>query len=377
MIKLWRALAVVVVVAAGTITLSATEAAAAPGWHEGRCTAADPNSVTVVVDFQQLGGDPVVRCAFGLPQGARGSAALAAAQIPVAGVGQDNGAFVCRLAGRPRADEVIPVAGGPGYTETCQNTPPAAAYWSYWSAAEGKGWDYSTLGVQTNRVHFGGYEGWSFAVNASEQSNPRPRVCAGAGFSDVPATSSFCADIEWLARTGISTGTAVPPPALPLFKPAEPVSRQAMAAFLFRFAQPGQALPTCAGPSRFADVDRGSPFCGAIEWLAAQGITTGAVDGAGRLVFNPASPVSRQAMAAFLHRFTQPGEPPACVAGSGFADVTTAHQFCGAISWLAAAGISTGTPAPPGAPLFKPADPVSRQAMAAFLHRVEIAGLLT
>jgi hypothetical protein len=36
---------------------------------------------------------------------------------------------------------------------------------------------------------------------------------------------------------------------------------------------------------------------------------------------------------------------------------------------MADTGISTGTPNPPGKPLYKPIDPVSRQAMAAFLYR--------
>jgi hypothetical protein len=38
-----------------------------------------------------------------------------------------------------------------------------------------------------------------------------------------------------MAQTGISTGTGQPS-GLPLYKPADPVSRQAMAAFLYRLA---------------------------------------------------------------------------------------------------------------------------------------------
>lgn len=186
MSKLWKVLTVLGL-AVGVLTVPASEAAAAPGWHEGRCTAADAAAVTVVVDFQQLGGAPQIRCAFGLPAEARGSAALQAAQFPVSGIGTDNvnPAFICRLSGRPRADEVIPVEGNPGYTETCRNTPPASAYWSYWWAAPGAGWTYSSLGVQSNRVNFGGYEGWSFSLNASEQTNPPPR------FDPVPVAGTF------------------------------------------------------------------------------------------------------------------------------------------------------------------------------------------
>ena len=54
---------------------------------------------------------------------------------------------------------------------------------------------------------------------------------------------------------------------------------------------------------RFVDVQPGAPFAADIEWLAAQGITQGSVDPAtGDARFDPAGPVRREAMAAFLHR---------------------------------------------------------------------------
>ena len=51
-------------------------------------------------------------------------------------------------------------------------------------------------------------------------------------------TSTFFPYIQWMARRGISSGTAQPT-GLPLFKPLDPVSRQAMAAFLFRYSNLG------------------------------------------------------------------------------------------------------------------------------------------
>jgi len=41
--------------------------------------------------------------------------------------------------------------------------------------------------------------------------------------------------VKWMKDTGISTGT-VQSVGLPLYKPIDPVSRQAMAAFLYRLA---------------------------------------------------------------------------------------------------------------------------------------------
>ena len=39
-----------------------------------------------------------------------------------------------------------------------------------------------------------------------------------------------------------------------------------------------------------------------VAWLAGAGISTGTDLGGGRFEFRPTAPVSRQAMAAFLHR---------------------------------------------------------------------------
>jgi serine protease len=53
-----------------------------------------------------------------------------------------------------------------------------------------------------------------------------------------------------------------------------------------------------------------------------------------------------------------------------FADVAVDQFGAAAIAWMAQTGISTGTTQPTGLPLYKPGDPVSRQAMAAFLYRL-------
>ncbi|WP_259558085.1 S-layer homology domain-containing protein [Brachybacterium sillae] len=70
-----------------------------------------------------------------------------------------------------------------------------------------------------------------------------------------------------------------------------------MAAFLYRLAgSPSYRLPST---SRFRDVPLRSQFAKEIHWLASTGITTGWPDG----TFRPVTPVTREAMAAFLYRF--------------------------------------------------------------------------
>lgn len=181
-------------------------------------------------------------------------------------------------------------------------------------------------------------------------------------FTDVPNGAPFYADIYWLTNNKIAAGFTDGS-----FHPADGVTRQAFAAYLYRYAHSGVDAGSCpAGTSPFSDVPSASQFCGDIKWLADSGITTGFADGG----FHPTSPVSRQSVAAFFYRFNHSGsDAGACAAGtSAFADVPDASPFCGDIKWLAStapqpvtSGFSDGG--------FHPSVTVARQAVAAFFHR--------
>jgi hypothetical protein len=178
-------------------------------------------------------------------------------------------------------------------------------------------------------------------------------------FWDVGVTHPFCGDVEWAARVGIASGFADGS-----FRPTNAMSRQAMAANLYRLAEEPTFTPPVT--PTFSDVPPSHPFFKEIEWLASTGITGGFADG----TFRPTNTVTRQAMAAFLYRiadspvFTPPGSPT-------FSDVAPTHPFYDEIEWAAsenvAGGFADGT--------FRPAVSVSRQATAAFSHRFSDAGL--
>ncbi len=183
------------------------------------------------------------------------------------------------------------------------------------------------------------------------------RLARRERFPDVVPGQAFFQDITWLADEGITGGY----PDM-TFRPTTPVSREAMAAFLFRLAR--DRNKDGHAPSAFVDVVAGSPFRGEIEWLSGERIATGWPDG----TFRPGASIERQAMAAFLYRFEgSPAFIPPAV--SPFVDVRPGDPFYAEICWLASEGISTGTVTPSGA-YFKPAEPIDRQAMAAFLHRI-------
>ena len=135
----------------------------------------------------------------------------------------------------------------------------------------------------------------------------------------------------------------------------------------------GSSPVAAAVGSGFVDVPAGAPFFAEITWLAQEGITLGSVQPDGSVVFDPAGPVRREAMAAFLYRFAgSPAfTPPAT---SPFVDVPTSYVFYKEIAWLADQGISTGTVMGDGSREFRPAEAVSREALAAFLYRVDHRG---
>ena len=114
-------------------------------------------------------------------------------------------------------------------------------------------------------------------------------------FTDVPAGHAFEREIAWLASTGITQGRDDG-----TFGLNDPVSRGAMAAFLYRYD--GEPEGPFDAPE-FADVPEGHTFEQEIAWLASTGITQGRGDG----TFGLSDDVTRGAMAAFLYRYA--GEP--------------------------------------------------------------------
>lgn len=133
--------------------------------------------VTVVVDFKQLGGGIVVRCAPGpIGSGFTGLDALTGAGFSPTGTQRWGLAFICRIAGKPAADQKLPIKGDRNYREACVDTPPPEAFWSYWYAPNGGRWTYSAGGPTNRDAIPGGFEGWSFSLNHSPSSAPRPGV---------------------------------------------------------------------------------------------------------------------------------------------------------------------------------------------------------
>lgn len=176
-------------------------------------------------------------------------------------------------------------------------------------------------------------------------------------FGDVPLASQFGTEIAWFANRGITTGYADG-----TFRPLDDVSREATAAFLYRFVHsPAVALPA---RSPFRDVTPASPFYSAIIWGWQQGIIKGWSDG----TFRPKDPVHRDAAAVFLWRLSRLSPYSlleTAPATSPFRDVATSNPFYPQIGSLWKSGIITGWPDG----TYRPLQNVQRDAMAAFFYR--------
>lgn len=146
------------------------------------------------------------------------------------------------------------------------------------------------------------------------------------------------------------------------------VTRQDMAAFLYRWAGSPAYSPSTQDTERFVDVSSATPHAKEIWWLAREGISTGWQEENGTYSFRGMASVTRQDMAAFMHRLV--GDAGVSSTENVFADVDiyTPHQED--ITWLANKGVSQGWIEPDGSRTFRGSQAVKRQDMAAFLYRL-------
>lgn len=192
--RLARAVAAALVAAAAGVTLPAPARAAGT---TGYCP--DATGVTVVVDFNDLGGGEVIRCAPG--EQASGLTALKNAGFTVTGTSRWGDAFVCRIDGKPTAA-----------ADPCFSTPPVTAYWSYWHATNGGSWITSSEGAGDRTPPQGSFEGWSFSTNHPDGAAPRPGAAPSrpAPLVPPPATTGPPRPVPTTARTTAGARTVAP-----------------------------------------------------------------------------------------------------------------------------------------------------------------------
>ncbi|RIJ78379.1 hypothetical protein D1871_03070 [Nakamurella silvestris] len=116
-------------------------------------------------------------------------------------------------------------------------------------------------------------------------------ACTATVFTDVKVDTAFCGEIKWMVEQGYATGWSDGS-----FRPAQTVSRLAVAAFLYRYEVGGKA-PACT-TKPFTDIPVSNEFCGEVKWLVASGIAQGFADN----TYRPNDPTDRAAAVVFLSR---------------------------------------------------------------------------
>ncbi|MGI8680134.1 MAG: Ig-like domain repeat protein [Jatrophihabitans sp.] len=133
-------------------------------------------------------GGPIARgCATSL---STGRALLTAAGFSIAGVARFP-SFICRL-GNALFD------GGTQYPkpaqDACANTPPASAYWSFWTAAKGVNtWTFSPSGADTDKPTNGEVEAWTFGSTDVSGTTGKPTFTPAQLRAGLPATAAIAA----------------------------------------------------------------------------------------------------------------------------------------------------------------------------------------
>ncbi|MBL3687817.1 hypothetical protein D3248_12750 [Leucobacter zeae] len=174
-------------------------------------------------------------------------------------------------------------------------------------------------------------------------------------YGDIPTSHAFYKHIEWMGARGYAASGAD----APAFNPANATTRGAMATFLRRMIEPGYT-PSANLKLPYADVPKSNPHYAGIAWMYERGYAAKAAK------FNPGSSTTRGAMATFLYRL-EDGAKDGVTAKPPYTDVPADSTHAKGIAWMAKQGYAA---AGPSNPEFRPADPVSRGAMAAFLYRI-------
>ncbi|UOR00976.1 choice-of-anchor G family protein [Leucobacter allii] len=213
------------------------------------------------------------------------------------------------------------------------------------------------------------------STNASGSSNasgpdPEGRCItprSQSPFVDVAVAHQFYLEIDWMNCVGYAKGWDMGKKGIE-YRPARPLTREAMAAFVYRMEADKDYVAPEVSP--FADLDTDYRFYTEIAWMYEEGLSTGWEQETGKPVYKPTAPLSRQAMAAFIYRLEDPQGyyPPV---SSPLSDIKRGDQFYTEISWMYEEGLTTGNRVEGSDEIeFRPKQNLSRQAMAAFIYRL-------
>ena len=128
-----------------------------------------------------------------------------------------------------------------------------------------------------------------------------PAVDGGSAFTDVSGGDWFASGVAWASANGIVTGYGDG-----RFGPNDPITREQMAAILYRYAGfAGQSTTGQADLSGYTDAGRVSPYAAeAMGWAVDRGLITGVSAD----TLSPGGSATRAQVATILMRFCRMGD---------------------------------------------------------------------
>ena len=182
-----------------------------------------------------------------------------------------------------------------------------------------------------------------------------PEVPEELPFTDVKEGDWFYDSVAYVYFNGLMNGTSDT-----TFTPNGTTTRGMIVTILYRLA----GSPETAAWSPFQDVDPGQYYAAPIAWAAWNGI----VNGKTATAFGPNDPITREQMAAILHRYAKSQGMDVSQTGNltQFRDQGSISSYAvEALSWANGAGLITGK----GEGILDPQGPAVRAQVAAIFQR--------
>ena len=218
---------------------------------------------------------------------------------------RDRADIVCTKGADQPVGPVTPVNPGKPSTPTTPDKPTDGFKFTDVSRND---WFYGDVSYVYENGIMDGVSAETFAPNATltrgmivtilYRMENKPAVTGASKFTDVDANEWYGAPVAWAVENGIVTGYSET-----TFGPNDPVTREQLAAILYRYAvyKGMSAVTREQNLSRFTDADQISAYAvPAMNWAVGKGLINGA-DGK----LSPKASATRAQVAAIIHRYLE------------------------------------------------------------------------
>ena len=180
-------------------------------------------------------------------------------------------------------------------------------------------------------------------------------------FKDVTSADWFYGDIQYVFENGLMNGISAD-----TFSPNAKLTRAMLVTVLYRM----EGEPATNRSIPFADLDMGAYYASAVIWAQQNGI----VKGVSETMFAPDKNITREQLAAIMHRYAQYKGYDVSVGENtnilSYADVASVSEYAiGSMQYACGSGLINGK----SASTLAPQDNATRAEAAAILHRFDTA----